>query len=67
VTSCSFCQPWFARTQSQLDNRLRKMRAHPDVKPFACPKCDGTEWASSAECVAPAPSLFKRVLERVFG
>lgn len=45
---CEFCRTnMAARTQRQLDNRLRNMRENAQVGIGPCPQCGGSEWATT--------------------
>lgn len=48
IETCEICSTWVARSQAQLDNRLRNMAAVPDAVPYACPRCGSTAWAKTA-------------------
>ena len=45
--TCEVCSAWAARTQTQLDNRVRNMAAAPDVAPCPCPRCGLTAWVKT--------------------
>lgn len=52
--TCENCSKWAARSQAQLDNRLRNMAVAPDVAPYACPRCGSTAWANTTAFIGRA-------------
>jgi hypothetical protein len=59
MTTCAFCLgKMAARSQKQLDTRLRNIEGMPDVMLSACPRCGGTEWATTTQMIEkPKQSL----------
>lgn len=53
---CTYCRFYLcARTEKQLQHRLRIMDANPRVKPAPCPHCGTTAWARSREAIEDDP------------
>lgn len=44
---CPNCQSWAARSHAQLQNRLANMVDVPEARPFPCPECSSTDWATT--------------------
>ena len=64
MTTCPFClDTMAARSAAQLTNRKGNMADHPAISLSACPKCGGTEWATTDYMVEPdPPSLLRRFI-----
>jgi len=54
MTTCPTClRNLAAKSEAQLNLRMKKMKASPSVKVFPCTKCGGTEWALTRESIPP--------------
>ena len=53
MTICRECKPWAATTRRMLANRIANMiDGGQEVTIHRCPKCGGTEWATTDRYVA---------------
>ena len=50
--TCAFCEPMCATTETQLADRLNRMRQIPDVPVIPCSKCGSADWATTDKFVA---------------
>lgn len=55
VETCETCSPWAARSQAQLDNRLRNMETAPTPRAYACPDCGSIAWATTTAFIVEQP------------
>ena len=65
MTTCPFClDSMAARSARQLANRKANMADAPQVAVHPCPRCGGTEWATTDWMVEPdPPNLLRRFLD----
>jgi hypothetical protein len=45
--TCAFCEPMCACSETQLADRLTRMRQIPDLPVVPCSKCGNTDWATT--------------------
>ena len=53
VTICVHCKPMAATSREQLNHRRKMAFKNPEVQPYACFACDGTEWMLTDEFIVP--------------
>jgi len=51
IKTCAFCEPMCATSETQLADRLTRMRQIPDVPVLPCSQCGSTDWATTDKLV----------------
>ncbi len=54
--TCAFCEPMCVTTETQLADRLNRMRQMPDIPVVPCSKCGSTDWATTDKFVQQSAS-----------
>ena len=68
MTMCPYCREMAPRSHDQLRNRLDKIDRHPEITVWECPRCGGTEWATTDTYFAVSmPGRVAQFLFRWFG
>ncbi len=74
MPTCPHCLQTAPRSREKLEIRLRNIARHPEISIAPCPRCGGTDWATTEEMIeikppvsSPPQHKFKAFLERWFG